>query len=290
MGAYLTVVKCGGAAGVDPAAMCAGVAAARARGDRVVVVHGASAEAARLAQRLSVPLRELVAADGTSSRYTDADTLEILILALAGKVKPALVGEFARRDVAAVGLTGLDGGGLLRARRTGAVRVVRDGRPAVVRDDHSGRITQVRAPVLMTLLDAGIVPVVSPPAMAEDGRPVNVNADRIAADVAVALGADRLVLLTAAPGVLADPADETSVRDRYAVAADRPRDGALRGGMAVKVNAARRALDGGVPEVLIADGRAPETVRLALDGHGGTRIILAPAGSGALTDVKDGRP
>ncbi|WP_327262540.1 [LysW]-aminoadipate kinase [Streptomyces sp. NBC_01232] len=275
----LTVVKCGGAAGVDPARVCADVAALVKAGGRVVLVHGGSAELEQLAGRLGVPQRSITSRSGVTSRYTDDATLEVLTLTLAGQVKPALLVELAGHGVPAVGLTGIDAG-LLRARRKNAIRARVDGRTVLVRDDHSGRIDEVDPAALKVLLDAGITPVVSPPALAEDGRPVNVNADRAATAIAVALGADRLVFLTAAPGVLADPSDESSRLDRYGLPAEGTPPG-VGGGMVVKLIAAREALEGGVREVLIADGRAEDPVRRALTGLSTAVVIDPEAGTGS---------
>lgn len=269
--AGLIVVKSGGTAGVDAAGVCAAVAGAVAGGHRVVLVHGGSADAAELAGRLGIPLRRMESRDGATSRHTDAAAMEALTLAWSGRVKPALVTALIRNGVPCAGITGLDGG-LLQARRIGAQRVVVDGRTVVVRDDRSGRITSVRPTILLALFDVGLVPVVSPPALASDGTVVNVDADRVAAAVAAALGADRLVLLTAAPGVLADRDDPGSVLDIY-----RPpstgRDPAVVGGMAVKLAAAQTALAGGVREVIVADGRDADGPRHALAGTGGTRVL-----------------
>lgn len=260
----LTVVKCGGTAGVDAPGVCADVAGMVRAGQRVVLVHGGSAEIGALAGRLGVPERRMVAADGIATRYTDAATLEVVTLALAGAVKPRLVAALARAGVGAVGLTGLDAG-LLRARRVPVHRAVVDGRRVVVRDNHAGRIVGVNTALIARLLAAGIVPVVSPPALAEDGRPVNVDADRAAAAVAVAVGAASLVLLTGAAGVLADPADESSVLPTYRMTATGAPPG-MGGGMAMKLIACREALLGGVTRVLVADGRRPGPVRAALTG------------------------
>ncbi|MEV6195916.1 [LysW]-aminoadipate kinase [Streptomyces sp. NPDC051920] len=263
----LTVVKCGGNPSVDAAGICADVAGLVGEGQSVLLVHGGSGEIARLAGRLGVPQRTLVAPDGVSARYTDPATLEVVTLALAGGVKPRIVAELSRLGVPSVGLTGLDGG-MLRARRKSAVRSVVDGRTTLVRDNHSGRLAEVRTELPEALLRSGFVPVVSPPAADEHGRPVNVDADRVAAALAAALGADRLVLLTGAPGVLADPGDETSVLSTYDVPATGAPGRFAGGGMALKLVAAREALAGGVPSVRIADGRAADPVSRALSGHG----------------------
>ncbi len=129
--------------------------------------------------------------------------------------------------------------------------------------------------LLGCLLEGGFVPVVSPPVLAEDGAPVNADADRAAAAVAGALRAGTLLLLTGAPGVLADPADPRSVLAQCLV----PRQGPppLRdGGIGVKLLAARDALTAGVPTVLIAHGGGPEPVRRALSGAATTVRLAEP--------------
>ncbi|TCO55593.1 [LysW]-aminoadipate kinase [Actinocrispum wychmicini] len=260
----VVVVKCGGNAAVDLQYVCSDVAALAGTGVPVVLVHGGSADIDALATRLRVPSTRLVAPDGVSTRHTDAAMLEVVQLALAGAVKPRLVVKLAAAGVRAVGLTGLDAG-LLRARRKTAHRAVIDGRLTIIRDDHSGRIASVSTDVLTTLLATGIVPVVSPPALAEDNAPVNVDADRAAAAIAAALDAAALVLLTGAPGVLADSADEDSVLTVCEV----PETGSppiTGGGMGTKLVAAREALLGGVPNVVVGDGRVPRPVQAALSG------------------------
>ncbi|MFE7070370.1 [LysW]-aminoadipate kinase [Streptomyces sp. NPDC057620] len=270
----ILVVKCGGNAAVRSEAICADVAAVHRGGRPVVLAHGGSADIDRLAERLDVPSRRLVAPDGVSTRYTDESTLEVVQLALAGSVKPRLLAALRASGADAVGLTGLDAGLLVAARKP-AHRALLDGRRVMVRDDHCGRIVEVNGDLLSTLLTAGLLPVVSPPALAEDGRVVNVDADRVAAAVAGAVRASTLVLLTGARGVLADRYDEESVLPVCRV----PRRGAppvVTGGMAVKLIAARDALLSGVRRVLIADGRGPRPVQEALAGAC-TEVLLEEA-------------
>ncbi|MCP3755568.1 [LysW]-aminoadipate kinase [Streptomyces sp. TBY4] len=271
----LTVVKCGGNPAVDAAGICADIARLVHAGHSIVLVHGGSGEIRRLAGELGVPQRTLVAPDNVTTRYTDPATLEVVVLALTGSVKPKLVAELARHDVPAVGLSGMDGG-MLRARRKSVVRSVVDGRTVMIRDNHSGRLEKVRTELLDTLLRIGHVPVVSPPAIDENNHPVNVDADRVAAALAVALGADQLLLLTGAPGVLADPEDPTSLQDTHHISPTGPPDPSATGGMALKLIAAREALTGGVATVRIADGRTPDPVSQALAGAG-TTVRIAPA-------------
>jgi [amino group carrier protein]-L-2-aminoadipate/L-glutamate 6-kinase len=266
----ITVVKCGGHASLDPSALCGDVAELVAAGQTVVIVHGGSAEIERLAARLGVPLQRMTSPDGMSARLTDPATLEVVSLALSGAVRPALVTALLAAGVPAVGLAGIDGG-LLRAHRRRAQRAVAGGRPVIVRD-HSGRITGVNTDLLRCLTGAGFVPVVSPPVLATDGLMLNADADRVAAAIAGAMGAARLLLLTGAPGVLTDPADPGSVLTVCQVPPDGPPP--LRaGGIGVKLLAARDALAAGVTDVLIADGRGLRPVRHALAGAA-TRVTL----------------
>jgi len=245
----LTVIKCGGA--LDPVPVCADLARL---GTPCVLVHGGAPQIARLAAEMGVAQRTLVSPSGIRSRHTDAAMLDVVTLAMTGRAKPLIVSALTASGVRAIGLTGLDAG-LLRARRKGPRRSVVDGRTLIVRDDHSGRVVQVAGGVLRDLLAAGFTPVVSPPAAGDDGLPLNVDADRAAAAIAADLRADRLVLLTAAPGVLSDASDETSVLARCELTRDGPIPHAASGGMHRKLIAAREALLGGVTEVIIADGR-----------------------------------
>ena len=267
----IIVVKCGGNASIDPTAICADIAYLASVGRRVILVHGGSADIQNLADRLDVRLKRMTSLDGLSARYTDDAALEVVSLALAGVVQPRLVSELISNGVAAVGLTGVQGA-LIRARRRRAQRVLVGSRQVIVRGDRSGRITGVNVKLLYTLLDAHFTPVISPPVLAEDANVVNADADRVAASVAGAVRAEVLVLLTGAPGVLADSSDPQSVMPVCVV----PRDGPppmREAGIAVKLLAARDALTAGVPTVFIAGGNGPQPVRRALAGKA-TRMSL----------------
>lgn len=263
----MLVVKCGGAAGIDAAAVCADVAALRDEGEAVVVVHGGSVEAHVLGERLNVPPRYLTSPSGVTSRYTDRSTLDVLTMALGGRVNPAMVVHLLKLGVPAVGLTGLDGM-LLEARRKPVVKAIIDGRVRVVRDDLSGRIIRVNTQLLNGLLAGGYVPVISPPAFDPQSGPVNVDADRAAAAVASAIHADRLVILSNVPGLLQDLSDPLSLLDRVWLEALDAHLALAGGRMKLKLLAAREALSGGVARVVIGDGRASFPVLAALDGRG----------------------
>ncbi|HEX2130150.1 MAG TPA: [LysW]-aminoadipate kinase [Actinophytocola sp.] len=265
------MVKVGGALDADMSRVCADVRALADRGAEVVVVHGGGAAADRLGGELGRRTRYLTGAGERRSRYTDAGALDTLTLAMLGRVKPPLVTALLGLGVRAVGLSGIDGG-LVTATRNPPARAVLDGTPCVVRDDLSGRITAVDPHLPLTLLTAGYVPVVSPPALDPAAGPLNVDADRFAAAIAVAMGADWLVMLSDVPGLLADreaPASLVPVLPRNEL----PRFLTMAGGrMKVKLRAAAEAHAAGVPNVVLADGRHDSPVLAAVAGAG-TRLV-----------------
>jgi [amino group carrier protein]-L-2-aminoadipate 6-kinase len=257
------VVKVGGAAGnsLDR------VLDELARRTDCVLVHGGSERIDRLGASMGRPSEYLTSPSGVVSRRSDPAHLEVVTLALAGGVQTDLVAGLARRGRRALGLSGVDGGLLLARRKEGA-RAVVDGRTVRVADDRSGTVERVDADLLRGILALGCLPVVGPPAITPDGEVVNVDADRAAARVAAALGADALVLLTNVPGLLRDRADPGSLV-RAVPRAEAPSAVELAAGrMRKKVLAAREALEAGVGRVVIGPSAVEEPVRRALAGEG----------------------
>jgi len=251
------VVKIGGRVAAEPAALLDDIAC---HDGPVVLVHGGGTAIDELAGQLAVPVTRYESAGGMTSRATDAATLDVVQMALTGRVKPALVGGLLARGVRAVGVTGMDGG-VVRARRKTGLRIRENGRVRVVRDDLTGRIVEISPELLTVLLLAGYIPVLSPPVWGEEG-PLNVDADRLAAAVAAAVDAHTLVVLTDRPGVLRDPADPASVMSTV------DSDDGVTGGMRQKLLAGREALDAGVDRVVISDGLRTGPLRAALAGAG----------------------
>jgi len=257
------VVKVGGAPGNRSGPLLDELA----RRDDYLLVHGGSEEIDRLGAALGRPTEYYTSPSGVVSRRTDADRLEVLILALAGKVQTELVAALGARGVRAVGLSGVDGRLLLARRKVGA-RAVVDGRVVHLADDRSGTIEHVDDGLLHSLLASGLVPVVGPPAVTASGEVVNVDADRAAAAVAAALRAESLLLLTNVPGLLEDPGDASTVIPRIAAADVDRYLPVARGRMRKKLLAARDAVVAGVGRAVIAPSGVPDPVANALAGRG----------------------
>ncbi|WP_254766426.1 acetylglutamate/acetylaminoadipate kinase [Salinilacihabitans rarus] len=268
-----TVVKIGGARAVDPAGALADVAHLTANGEEVVVVHGGSTAVDETLEELGEEPTYVETPDGVVGRFTDERTMEVFEMVMPGKLNTDLVCALQNEGVDAVGLSGTDGK-LLSGPRKSAVRVLEDGKKKIKRGDHSGRIESVNADLLETLLSGGYVPVVTVPMLGEerDGgyTAVNADADRAAAAVAGALGAD-LVLLTDVAGVYEDPDDASTRIDAATTEAEfEAVKAAAEGFMTKKVMAATEALSGGAASVVVADANANDPVLNALGGHGTT--------------------
>jgi len=263
------VVKIGGAKAVDPAGAVGDIADLVGNGEPVGVVHGGSTAVDDLLDRLGIDPTYVETPNGVVGRFTDEATMEAFTMAM-GRVNTDLVAAFREAGVDAVGLSGVDGG-LITGPRKSAVRVIEDGKKKIKRGDHSGRIESVNAELLETLLEDGYTPVTGPPMLADDGVPVNTDADRAAAAVAGALGAT-LVILTDVAGVYADPDDpETLIESVTTPAEYDALTDAAEGFMTKKVMAATEALERGASEVIVADANADAPVTAAL-GESGTHI------------------
>ncbi|HEY0736676.1 MAG TPA: [LysW]-aminoadipate kinase [Herpetosiphonaceae bacterium] len=271
----MQVIKVGGALGPMLSNVCNDIHTLVGRGETLVVVHGGSLDTNELADQLGQPIRYLTAPSGMRSRYTDPATLDVLTMAMLGRVKARIVAQLVRLGVRAVGLSGLDAA-LVTAEKTPAVKAVVDDRLRVVRDDMTGRVTALNKDLLDLLLTAGYVPVISPPVLDPQVGPLNTDADRLAALVARTLGAESLILLSNVPGLLRDPSDPGSLVptipgddiDHYL--------GLAQGRMRVKLLAAYEALTGGVPRVVLGDGRIDGPISAALAGLGTTLVANMP--------------
>ena len=245
------VVKYGGAA-MDQANLvrpfAEDVALLQSVGIVPVIVHGGGPAVTHVSERLGIETRFV---DGV--RVTDAETLDIATMVLAGKLNTEVVANLVAGGVRAVGLSGVDGGLLLARRQTA---------PDL---GFVGEVVHVGADVVRTLTNAGFVPVVASIAVDETtGQAYNVNADVVASELAVALEAEKLVFLGDVPGLIGSGADllsELSAQQGLDLLAQ---GGVIEGGMIPKLESAVRALKAGVGRVHLVDGRVEHSLVLEL--------------------------
>jgi acetylglutamate/LysW-gamma-L-alpha-aminoadipate kinase len=196
--------------------------------------------------------------------------MDLFLMAYCGKVNKRIVETLQRHEVNAIGLSGLDGR-LVQGRRKARIRIVENGKPRMLDGDFAGSIEEIDTGLLHLLLDNGYVPVLTPPAVSREGDAINVDGDKLAMEVAVAMGAESLLIFSNTPGLLAQLDDPTSTVREIDPEAPEAGLSAAQGRMKKKVLAAVDAVKRGVGEVILADANREDAVRAALAGAG-TRV------------------
>ena len=232
-------------------------------GVRVVVVHGGGPEIGAMLEKVGKPSRFV---DGL--RYTDQETMDIVQQVLCGRVNKNLVSIINNLGGKAIGLCGLDGA-LFQARKL-------DDKYGLV-----GKIVKVSSHVVEDVLAAGYIPVISTVALGIDNDTTyNINADTAAAELAIALGAEKLILLTDVRGVLRDPKDENTLiaQIRLHEVPGLMASGIIGGGMLPKLGNCIDAIESGVQRVHILDGRLAHCLLLEIFTRSGIGTMIAPDG------------
>jgi len=236
-------------------------------GIRVVLVHGGGPQSTKLAEALGVTT-EFV--DGR--RVTDESSLEIAMMVLNGQINTRLLAACRDLSIPAVGISGVDGG-LIRAHK----------RPPVSSDSGEivdygfvGDIDEVDTSIILKQLDNDLIPIISPLSADESGTLLNINADTVAAAIAVALGAEKLMFATRAPGILESVDDPRSVISYLDVSGlTKLRDeGRLADGMLPKAAAIERALNGGVPRVHVISYNLADSLLLEIFTNEGMGTLV----------------
>lgn len=241
-------------------------------GLRPVVVHGGGPQISAMLDRLGLETRF-----EAGLRVTTPETMDVVRMVLSGRVQRDLVSHINAHGPFAVGMTGEDAHTMTAVRRSAWV----DGRPVDI--GLVGDVVDVNPAMVRTLLEQGHIPVISPVARGEDGQVYNVNADLAASALAVALGAERLVMLTDVEGLYADWPHSTEVIARLTADA---LDGLLPGlasGMLPKMEGCLRAVRGGVRRAHVLDGRVPHAVLRGVLGENSPGTTVVP-GSGPERD------
>ena len=227
-------------------------------GVKVVLVHGGGPEISELMQKLG---KQPEFVDGL--RVTDKETVDIVQMVLAGKVNKSLVTLLQMKGGHAVGLSGMDGG-MIEAK-------CKDERLGFV-----GKITKIRPQPITDLLEKNYIPVVSTVASDRSGNVYNINGDTAAAYIAGALGAERLFMMTDIAGILRDKDDPSTLIPSITVAEAGKlyEEGVISGGMIPKVDCCIEAINRGVKNVVIMDGRVPHSILMELltDEGAGTMV------------------
>lgn len=232
-------------------------------GIRVVLVHGGGPD---INEMLDKTGKESRFVDGL--RHTDDETMDIVQMVLCGKVNKNLVGAINRKGGNAIGLCGLDGGTIKAKKYT-----------AENGHDYGfvGEITSVDPKLIQDSIERGYIPVISSVAQGIDADvSYNINADTAAAEIARALKAEKLILLTDVKGVMLDPSDDETLLEELhpEEVPELIKKGIIKGGMIPKIDCCVGALRGGVKRTNILDGRVPHAILIELFSHKGFGTMI----------------
>ncbi|MDQ6898476.1 MAG: acetylglutamate kinase [Candidatus Dormibacteraeota bacterium] len=220
-----------------------------------VLVHGGGPEISAMSDRLG-----LTSEFRNGLRVTDAETMEVVKMVLTGKVNPDLVARLNRLGGQAVGMSGEDGPSIIASELDPALGLV-------------GKVTQVNPEPITALIDRGYVPIIASIGLGYDGNSYNINADTVAAEIAVALHAAKLILMTDVAGILDGEGGVMSEIKRSSAERMLTR-GEVTGGMIPKLQACLRSLEA-VPLAHIIDGRLPHSLLLELFTEGGIGTMVS---------------
>ncbi len=266
------VLKAGGEAFVSPEttrAIVEQVGILHEVGIRVVLVHGGGPQSTRLAESRGIPIRFV---DGR--RVTDKDALEVMATVLNDQINPMILAAFRDLDIPAVGICGQDARVIKAHRRPPVARGGDDG--DTVDYGYVGDIDAIDADTLFDHLNRGLVPVISPISADDEGTLLNINADTVAAAVAAAVGAEKLILATTTSGILESRDDPRSVISYIDIAglAKLRDEGRIAEGMLPKAAAIEQALTGGVPRVHVISSELPDSLLLEVFTNEGTGTLV----------------
>jgi acetylglutamate kinase len=268
------VIKYGGNAMINDALkenVMRDVALMKFVGIRPILVHGGGPEITGFLKKVG---KESTFVSGL--RVTDEETVEIAEMVLDGKLNSEIVGLLNLRGVRAVGLSGKDAG-LIKAQKKLAT-VYENDTAHQVDIGYVGEVTEIDTGLITALLNQGYVPVIAPIGMGEHGESYNINADYVAAEIAGALHAEKMLLLTDVEGVYKDFADKGSLISQLCMdeAREYIRSGVIEGGMIPKVEACLRALETGAHKAHIIDGRLAHSIILEIFTSRGIGTMVLP--------------
>jgi acetylglutamate kinase len=253
------VIKYGGHAMRDPdlqQGFALNIVLLKYIGINPVIVHGGGPQIGTMLSQLGIDSEFK-----QGLRVTDEATMDVVEMVLVGRVNKNIVNLINLNGGRAVGLSGKDGG-LIKARKLEMVISKKDAPPEIIDLGRVGEVVSIQTRLIQSLEREGFIPVIAPVGVDEQGQTYNINADSVAAAVATALEAKRLILLTDVPGVMADDKLVSSLTRDDALAGIE--QGSITGGMIPKVNCGLQAVEAGVEKAHIIDGREENSLLLEL--------------------------
>ena len=237
------------------------------KGEKVVIVHGASQTRDEIAEQLHMPTKTIISPSGVSSVYTDTKAIDIFLMVYAGLVNKHIVAKLQQNGINAIGLSGIDGQ-LWMGKRKKAVYSQEGEKTKLITDSMTGKVNKINTDLINLLLNNQYIPVICPPALSEDNEIINTDNDWATAVMTGSLKIKKMVVLFEASGLLKKFGDESSLiktvdknkLDEYFIY--------TQGRMKKKLLGAKEAFRLGLKTMYWSDGRIKNPITQAFNGHG----------------------
>lgn len=235
---------------------------------KFVIVHGGGDVVTEISTALGHAPRFIMSPEGIKSRYTDKEESKIFTMVMAGLINKRVVTELGSHGMLAAGISGLDANLLKASRKKKLVIINERGRKQLIEGGYTGKIEGMKPEIVQLLLEKDITPIIAPVAMSEEYEPLNVDGDRVAAQIATALQASCLILLTDVKGIILN--DELVEKLTVSTARELIKD--VGPGMKTKLQAAIDAVENGIEPVIISSGDLKHPIKWALEHRNCTVI------------------
>lgn len=263
----MLLIKIGGGKQINWNYIAEDIAELICNGEKVIIVHGASATRDEVAEKLGFPTKTIISPSGIPSVYTDQKAVEVLLMVYCGLVNKTVVSILQRRGVNAVGLSGIDGK-LWQAKRKEFVYAQENGKTKLIKNNFTGRVEKINKDLIKILIENKYVPIICAPAISFENEIVNMDNDWAAAVMAGALNIKKIVVLFEAQGLLKNIHDPTGFiknikkenLDEYLKFAQ--------GRMKKKILGAKEAFELGVEKIFWGDGRVKNPINRVMNGQG----------------------
>lgn len=229
--------------------------------NKFIIVHGGGDIVTEISTTLGHIPRFVTSPEGIRSRYTDQEESKIFTMVMAGLINKQIVTELGSQGMLAAGISGLDADLLKASRKKKLIIINEKGRKQLIEGGYTGKIEEIKPKIIRLLVENDIIPIIAPVAMSEEYEPLNVDGDRVAAQIATTIKADRLILLTDVKGIILNDklVEKLTVNDAKELRKE------VGPGMKTKLQATIDAVENGIEQVIIASGATKHPVKWALE-------------------------
>ena len=236
--------------------------------DKYIIVHGGGPAVTDLCNRLNMETKFITSPEGIRSRYTDAETMSVYLMAMRGNINASIVLALQRAGMKSFGMSGIDGPTIIAERKKRLITINEKGRRMFIDGGYTGKISSVDGGFIAHLLSEGMTPVIAPIAVGLEHEPLNVDGDRVASAIAGGLKASRMILLTDVDGIIFNG----KIVDKLDIAQAREMLKLVGNGMDKKIMAAIESIEAGTSEVIIANGNGEMPISSAINSKKRTVI------------------